>query len=79
MRVFVAALGALLLVASAPLMASAEPQPKHARSTKKVSPPTESAPRSDGYREQLADKLPFGSQAWWDQMSREGRLGGERP
>jgi hypothetical protein len=80
MRVFVAALGALLLVASAPLMASAEPQPKPARaSAKKATPPAESAPRSDGYREQLADKLPFGSQAWWDQMSREGRLGGERP
>jgi hypothetical protein len=27
------------------------------------------------YYEHLADKLPFGSQRWWDQMLREGRLG----
>jgi hypothetical protein len=29
----------------------------------------------DGYYEHHADKLPFGSQVWWDQMVREGRGG----
>ena len=33
----------------------------------------------DGYQQQVADKLRFGSAAWWDQMRREGRLGGETP
>ncbi len=79
MRVFVAALGALSLVAGAPPMANAEPQPKHATASAKKAAPAASAPRPDGYREQLAEKLPFGSQAWWDQMRREGRLGGETP
>jgi len=26
-----------------------------------------------------ANKLPFGSSIWWEQMRREGRLGGETP
>ena len=46
---------------------------------KEPAPQTAPLPRGDGYREILADKLPFGSQAWWDQMSREGRLGTEHP
>jgi hypothetical protein len=33
----------------------------------------------DGYYEHDANKLPFGSQRWWDQMQREGRLGGDAP
>jgi hypothetical protein len=37
-------------------------------------PPNESA-----YYEHDADKLRIGSQRWWDQMRREGRLGGETP
>jgi hypothetical protein len=36
-------------------------------------------PRPDRYRELLADKMPVGSSAWWEQMRREGRLGGETP
>jgi hypothetical protein len=35
--------------------------------------------RPDDYRELLADKIPIGSSAWWEQMRREGRLGGETP
>lgn len=34
---------------------------------------------SDGYVEMRADRMRFGSNAWWDQMMREGRLGGETP
>jgi hypothetical protein len=37
------------------------------------------SPRPDRYRELLADKMPIGSSAWWEQMRREGRLGGETP
>jgi hypothetical protein len=37
------------------------------------------APRPDGYRELLADKMRIGSGEWWEQMRREGRLGGETP
>ena len=38
-----------------------------------------SASSPDGYRELLADKMPIGSSQWWEQMRREGRLGGETP
>lgn len=31
-------------------------------------------PRVERQREHLADKLPFGSQIWWDQMLREDRV-----
>jgi hypothetical protein len=37
------------------------------------------APRPDGYHELLADKMRVGSSEWWEQMRREGRLGGETP
>ena len=77
MRVFVATLGALVMIASGSLPADAQTQGKQTKSyvTKEV--PLQAGPRGNGYREQLADKLPYGSQAWWDQMRREGRLGGE--
>jgi hypothetical protein len=32
-----------------------------------------------GYYEHWADKLPFGSRRWFDQMEREGRFGGRHP
>ena len=38
-----------------------------------------STPRPDHYQELLADKMPMGSRDWWEQMRREGRLGGESP
>ena len=34
-----------------------------------------SAERGNGYYERLADKLPFGSSIWWEQMMRERRGG----
>lgn len=76
---------ALTLCAAGPVAAQSEPK-SQARQVRKAAPqyPADSqrAARpneTDGYREQLADKLPIGSQAWWDQMRREGRLGGETP
>jgi hypothetical protein len=41
--------------------------------------PTASGPRPAPYHELLADKMPIGSSQWWEQMRREGRLGGETP
>ncbi|HEU0060574.1 MAG TPA: hypothetical protein VFR19_11905 [Hyphomicrobiaceae bacterium] len=38
-----------------------------------------SGPQPERYRELLADKMPIGSSQWWEQMRREGRLGGETP
>ena len=34
-----------------------------------------SVERGNGYYERLADKLPFGSSIWWEQMMRERRGG----
>jgi len=34
-----------------------------------------SVERDNGYYERLADKLPFGSSIWWEQMMRERRGG----
>ncbi len=81
MRNCVCAFGALLVVAGAALPAAAQTQGKQPRAYAKRAPAPQPAPlpRGDGYREQLADKLPIGTQAWWDQMSREGRLGHEHP
>jgi hypothetical protein len=36
-------------------------------------------PRPDPYVERDANKMRFGSGPWWEQMRREGRLGGETP
>ena len=32
-----------------------------------------------GYQEFIAEKRPFGSASWWQQMDREGRGGQSRP
>ena len=81
MREFVCAIGALLAVAGDALPAAAQTQPKQPRAYVKKEPAPQAAPlpRGNGYRELLADKLPYGSQAWWDQMAREGRLGTDHP
>ena len=54
-----------------------KPQAKHTR------PSAENGrvrtPRPDPYVELNADKMPIGTPAWWAQMQREGRLGGETP
>src|SRR5262245_31948440 len=75
------AIAALMLItlAAAATHATAQMQqklPRHEAKKEQGQPPL---PRGDGYKERLADKLPFGSSAWWEQMKREGRLGGETP
>ena len=86
MRFVASALGALMLVAGSSAPAGAQTQPKPPKTYAKKAAPQYSAegqyaaqPRGNGYKEQLADKLRFGSSAWWEQMRREGRLGGETP
>ena len=56
---------------------------KHKHDAKKpASVQAHSSARSyspDAYVERDVNRLPFGSANWWDQMLREGRLGGEIP
>jgi hypothetical protein len=55
---------------------------KRTAQAKKPAATQEHRPRADApdaYIVRNADKLPFGSAIWWDQMQREGRLGGEVP
>ena len=86
MRLVASALGALLLVAGSVASGAAQTQPKPPKPYAKKAAPQYSAegqyaaqPRGNGYQEQLADKQRFGSSTWWEQMRREGRLGGETP
>ena len=86
MRIIASALGALLLVAASAHSADAQTQEKPPRAHAKKAAPQYRAEsqyagrsRGNGYQEHLADKLPMGSSAWWEQMRREGRLGGESP
>jgi hypothetical protein len=37
-----------------------------------------SAPRNETYQEFIAEKRPYGSASWWQQMDREGRGGQSR-
>jgi len=66
-----------------PLAAESSPKKKE-RPTKKYAAPSPGNARGANplptpYVELNADKMPIGTQAWWDQMQREGRLGGEKP
>jgi hypothetical protein len=87
MRSIVLAFGALALVANSAVPASAQthdsPPKTYAKKAPRQdngdSPSNSTQPRGNGYREHLADKLPMGSSGWWEQMRREGRLGGESP
>ena len=78
-----AVVAALSLLAGLAGEAGAQTYPKKHRhyAKKPASERQNSAARpygTDGYIERDANKLPFGSAIWWDQMQREGLLGGER-
>jgi hypothetical protein len=66
-------------------LAVAEAQPKKAKpQSRKLDPNTADRfqpplPPPSPYVERDASKMRFGSSEWWEQMQREGRLGGERP
>jgi hypothetical protein len=88
MRIALALIAALSLAAGVNDMAMAEDKPQSKSKHHVRKPPTAAQestaarsypPRPDAYVERDANKLPFGSAIWWDQMQREGRLGGEMP
>jgi hypothetical protein len=77
-----ASVAVLALLALSAGEAWAKDQKKRSSQAKKPATAQEHRPRSDSgdaYVVRDADKLPFGSAIWWDQMQREGRLGGEVP
>ena len=71
---------AALAVAAGPAC-DARAQPEAKKRHKSVQAPAQhpaaarTSPRPDGYAEREANKLPFGSAQWWDQMMRENRAG----
>jgi hypothetical protein len=80
MRSMLAAVAALSLLAVPAGEAVAKKDAKKQKAY--ASRAQEPRPRSggaDAYVVRDANKLPFGSAIWWDQMQREGRLGGEVP
>ena len=79
MKVLAFIVGAVVLLAGTSAAGAQTPPKREKLEAKKQSPQERVARRGESYKEQLADKLPFGSAAWWDQMRREGRLGGETP
>ncbi len=82
MRIVLVVVALSLLAGIAGEAAAATYAKKHKRYAKQPAAGKEHAARSarpDAYVERDANKLPFGSAIWWDQMQREGRLGGEMP
>jgi hypothetical protein len=69
-----AALIALSVAAMAAAPTVAEAKTKKKRAQPYAAKPY-AAPRNDGYQEFIAEKRPFGSESWWNQMDREGRGG----
>ena len=59
------------LLAFSTFAAEAEAAPRR----KKPYQPSHSVKHGGDYIERLADKLPFGSTVWWEQMMRERRGG----
>jgi hypothetical protein len=77
----VSVLVVLSVLISLAVVAEAGATDKKRKAHKQVSatPAAVSQPPPARYRELLADKMPVGSTDWWEQMRREGRLGGETP
>jgi hypothetical protein len=84
MRAIVSALVAVSLVATVavPVAAETRSKKKHTYSKQYRGPPADREARrrnGSGYQEFIAEKRPFGSASWWQQMDREGRGGQSRP
>ena len=85
LRAALASLLALSLAAglAGPLAAETQPAKEKQRAKRSAPPRADGslvrAPLPEPYVELNANKMPFGSMAWWEQMRREGRLGGETP
>jgi hypothetical protein len=76
MRALVTVAIALSLLSNIAPDVFAEPRKRHPR-THAPYPPPHVSPRpgyrTNGWYEHDANKLPIGSEIWWDQMVREGR------
>ena len=80
MRTIVAVISSIAFLAGTVTAADALPRRKAHKTVRYRTPaPERTVSQTDGYREQWSDHLPFGSSAWWEQMQREGRLGGDKP
>jgi hypothetical protein len=78
MAVVVAGLVALVtIVGPANVCAQPEAKKRHKPVQAQVQHPAaaRTSPKPDGYVERDANRLPFGSALWWDQMLRENRAG----
>ena len=84
MKIIIAALTAVAVLAGVPVSANAasssEGYQAYEVKTLYVKKKYKKRYHRRHYRqmEYLADKLPIGSQVWWDQMDREGRGGRRR-
>jgi hypothetical protein len=83
MKAIVWALATLSIVAALAAPASAESRTKKKHAAKQhygaqVYPSARSRNVPE-YQEFIAEKRPFGSSSWWEQMDREGRGGQGRP
>ena len=80
MKKFVATLIALSVAAAvaAPMAAEARAKKKKRVYHKPYAAERYTAPRNEVYQEYLADKRPYGTMSWWEQMDREGRGGQSR-
>jgi hypothetical protein len=83
MRVLARALAAFLLLTGPAAQAGTKAEKRHGKGhgTSAFSRPgrEHQDPNAGGWYPHDASKLPFGSMVWWEQMRREGRLGGETP
>jgi hypothetical protein len=70
MKAVILTLAGLMSLATLAGAADAAPRAKKQRVL-----PSEVARTGSDYVERLADKLPFGSSVWWEQMVRERRGG----
>jgi hypothetical protein len=75
MRALVTAAITFSLLAGPGTGLGAEPRKRHVRAHAPYASPIAPRPgyRTDGWYEHDANRLPIGSEIWWDQMVREGR------
>ena len=74
-----AVIGAATAAPMDELYAARSPRKEHRREQSHLARPARGVPLPEPYVERDANKMRFGSAQWWEQMRREGRLGGETP
>jgi hypothetical protein len=61
------------------LSAASSPRKEQKRERSHLAGPARGVPLLEPYVELDANKMPFGSAKWWEQMRRDGSAGGETP